>query len=810
MMKKRNAPYLSTVVAAAAIASAGPAFGQELPIPSSRNATVISLEHSPADSAEVDYVKANFNFGLYAWPSFSVTTLTPDLGWRVPLAEADAGLQAFKTQVDAYVRAALAKGVRLHLVLTSGLARGLGVYREAKVEDVRNCQWYSDNNIASEAQITDAAAMETFVFGTFSRYARKLRANLEAKARTSQAYLSGLMAEHPETLVAVSGWGEAELNYRRLNNAIPVQEFFCDYSPFAVLEFRDWILHAGEYDDAGGKYAGQGYAQGGSRYQGADGLARFNADFGTNFTTWNLRHFHWSLSDDYDPIPEDAANNDPRRIPFASYVQGGMMPASGPNFIAGGFDPPRAIAHGTKWWDLWNFFRQTMVANFVRDAAVWASEAGIPAERWFSHQIPADCLFGTSPADPYANGRYNTSASPIWTADIQPFGSPGATIYDNKFPGWFARTTDNALPVMAAMSPVWAIMEYDAEGYPPAFSVQQSDPDFILAQYRRVYEAGPYLVNFWRWTESPPEHQIKGMNKEIALRNFIQLIRDKARSRDLGVVFTPPRVVGFRGEFLAAGPAVELRLTGKIWEGQPWEWTTWGDFRHFEIYKGTAPGFPADAAHLAGATRDDVFRDPAVAAGTVYYYKVRAVNAANVPGPLSAEIKVPGYALVLSAGVGGTTDPEPGTYMREPGTALSVRAVPAEKFAFSHWSGDASGTDPAIQVTLNATKILRANFQRAGLFPPVDFSGRKAVNRSLSQEQVVLVLSWRANPQNPPIAKYRLYLVEGSGRRLLAEIDPASTEYTRRGVAKDKEYVFGLAAVGADGRESPMATVSVK
>ena len=810
-MKNRAVPYLLIVIAAAAIASAGPALGQELPIPSSRNSTIISIEHNPADSAEVDYVKANFNFGLYAWPSFSITTITVDLGWRVPLADAEAGLQAFKDAVNGFFQPARAKGVRLHFVLTSGLARGVGVYKDAKEEDVRNCQWYSDNKIASDAQISDASAMQTYIWGTFSRYARKLRANLEAKARTSAAYLAGLMAEYPETMAAASGWGEAELNYHRLDMSSPaLPEFICDYSPFAVLEFRDWILHSGEYDDANGKYRGQGYAQGGSRYQGTDGLARFNADFGTNFTTWDLRYFHWSLSDDYDPTPEDAANNDPHRIPYASYVHGGMMPASGANYIAGGFDPPRTIAHGNKWWDLWNFFRQTMVSNFIRDAARWASEAGIPADRWFSHQIPADCLFGTSPANPYGNGRYNTSASPIWTANNQPYGSPGATIYDNKFPDWIARTTDNALPAMEAMAPIWAIMEYDAEGYPPGFNVTPSDPNFILQQYLRVYQCGPHLINFWRWLESPPEHQIKGMNKEIALRNFIQAIRDKARSRDLAVVYTPPQVVGFRGEFLSSGPAVELRLTGKIWEGQLWEWTAWGDFRHFEIYKGTEPGFAADAAHLVGTTREYVFRDAAVAAGTNYYYKVRAVNAANAGGPLSAEIKLPGYALVLSASVGGTTDPAPGTYMREPGTTVQVRAIPADKFEFSHWSGDAGGTDNPTAVTLSATKIVQANFVRSGLYPPLNMTGRKVVNRSLTQEQVILVLGWQANPQNRTLAKYRLYFVEGSGRRLIAEIDPASTEYTRRGVAKDKEYVFGLTAVNAEGLESPMATVTVR
>ena len=452
-----------------------------------------------------------------------------------------------------------------------------------------------------------------------------------------------------------------------------------------------------------------------------------------------------------------------------------------------------------------------MVANFVHDAARWASEAGIPADRWFSHQIPADCLFGTNPANPNSNGRYNTSASPIWTANIQPFGSPGATIYDNKFPDWIARTTDFALPAMAAMGPIWAILEYDAEGYPPAFSVPQSDPNFILNQFLRVYNHGPYLVNFWRWVDSISEHQIKGMNKEIALRNFVQAIRDKAKSRDLAVVYTPPQVAGLRAEFAAGGAAaVELRLTGKIWDGRKWEWQEWGDFLQFEIFKGTEPNFAADAAHLIGTTREYLFRDAAVSAGQVYYYKVRAVNANNAAGPLSREVKVPGYGLLVAAGVGGTTDPAPGAYMYEPGATATVRAIPNDKFEFSYWSGDASGSANPTQVVMNGRNDIQANFIRAGMFPPLNFTGKKVVNRSLSQEQVILVLNWQADPRNKNVAKQRVYLVEGNTRRLLTEFDPAATEYSRRGIAKDKAYTFGITTVNAEGLESQMVTVTVQ
>jgi len=210
---------------------------------------------------------------------------------------------------------------------------------------------------------------------------------------------------------------------------------------------------------------------GGAKYQGAQGLSQFNADFGAAFSSWDLKYFNWSLADDYDQNPVDDVNNDPNRIPWASYSHGNMMPVSGPSYVPGGFDPPRTMTIGNKFYDLWNLFRETMVANFVKDMARWASEAGYPADRWYSHQIPADYLFGSSPSSPVKNERYYSSASPMWTANVQPYGSAGATIYDVKFYSsyyqayWFARTSQYAVPAISAMSPNWAVMEFDPESY---------------------------------------------------------------------------------------------------------------------------------------------------------------------------------------------------------------------------------------------------------------------------------------------------------------------------------------------------------
>jgi hypothetical protein len=463
---------------------------------------------------------------------------------------------------------------------------------------------------------------------------------LKAKSMAAFKYLAKAIKENPETLIAASGWGEAELNYHRINHEKSAQDWFCDYSPFAVLEFRDWIRHTGQYDDAKGEFKGQGWRDGGVRYQGAGGLANFNAAFGTDFRTWELRYFDWSLDDDYDAVPTDDKNQDPNRIAFTAYRQGEMMPGAGLYHIQGGFDPPRVMEPGKKFWDLWNSFREFMVASFVREAAAWAIEAGIPVERWYSHQIPGDYLFNTNPATPQKNARYYTSASTLASADVRPFGNPGATIYDVRFPTWFARTTQFAVPALAALSDNWAIMEFDPELYPPGMDVPQSEPAALLEQYLNVYNQGAKLINFWRWWDGNKEHRIKGMNKEPALAEFVRRIKDKARSKDPNLVYTPPAVNGAMATADAAAKAVKIEWNGHIWRDEKWFWKDWGDFEGFEVFRSLRRGFAPQAANLIGTTKESELLDKNVVPGSVYYYKIRALNKNKVAGPFSDELIV--------------------------------------------------------------------------------------------------------------------------------------------------------------------------
>ncbi len=70
------------------------------------------------------------------------------------------------------------------------------------------------------------------------------------------------------------------------------------------------------------------------------------------------------------------------------------------------------------------------------------------------------------------------------------------------------------------------------------------------------------------------------------------------------------------------------------------------------------------------------------------------------------------YTLTIAAGAGGTTNPSPGTYTYDEGTAVSIQATAASGYRFGSWSGDASGTANPISVTMNGNKTVTADFIR--------------------------------------------------------------------------------------------------
>jgi hypothetical protein len=68
------------------------------------------------------------------------------------------------------------------------------------------------------------------------------------------------------------------------------------------------------------------------------------------------------------------------------------------------------------------------------------------------------------------------------------------------------------------------------------------------------------------------------------------------------------------------------------------------------------------------------------------------------------------YILRINASSGGTTVPSPGIHTYDPGTGVTIRAIPSDEKYFGGWDGDASGSTNPITITMDSHKSIEANF----------------------------------------------------------------------------------------------------
>ncbi len=69
------------------------------------------------------------------------------------------------------------------------------------------------------------------------------------------------------------------------------------------------------------------------------------------------------------------------------------------------------------------------------------------------------------------------------------------------------------------------------------------------------------------------------------------------------------------------------------------------------------------------------------------------------------------HTLELTTSTGGTTDPLPGVHYYYHAARVQIRARHEEMYLFSHWSGDAEGTENPLSITMDADKSVQANFE---------------------------------------------------------------------------------------------------
>ena len=164
--------------------------------------------------------------------------------------------------------------------------------------------------------------------------------------------------------------------------------------------------------------------------------------------------------------------------------------------------------------------------------------------------------------------------------------------------------------------------------------------------------------------------------------------------------------IGASGAFTAASVSASVAANTSVPVAVTDPITKNGTGYRFANWVGAAPANSAGAASVAVGTSNQT----ATANFTVACYLLTVTPSPNNGGTLAAT-PLPNVA------------PFAGNCI-VPGTVVTLTATPAAGRTFTNWSGDATGTNPSVQVTMSGPKTVTANF---GLAPVVSVV---AVNRS--------------------------------------------------------------------------------
>jgi M6 family metalloprotease-like protein len=100
------------------------------------------------------------------------------------------------------------------------------------------------------------------------------------------------------------------------------------------------------------------------------------------------------------------------------------------------------------------------------------------------------------------------------------------------------------------------------------------------------------------------------------------------------------------------------------------------------------------------------------------------------------------------------------------------------------------------------------------IFPPLSLKAARAINRSLLLREYVNILTWRDDPRNLSVSKFRIYRVTGAVRALIAEVPRTSANTTyrflHRKINGQETYTYDVVGVGNLDRESTAATATVR
>jgi uncharacterized delta-60 repeat protein len=190
---------------------------------------------------------------------------------------------------------------------------------------------------------------------------------------------------------------------------------------------------------------------------------------------------------------------------------------------------------------------------------------------------------------------------------------------------------------------------------------------------------------------------------------------------------------------------------------------------------------------------------------------VPAVSTRQTTGLTFLLCEAPRFRLTIVATTGGSTQPSPGSYHFYKGTEKQILAIPDSYHTFSRWSGNVPPNDintNPLTLMMTRDRTITAHFDPL-LLPPLDFSGYRVMNRSLSQAEYIHVLTWKPNPSNLNVERYRIYLDQGGSWNILAKLPGTSTVFWHRKIVTNEPHSYSITAVDNEGMESAGSTISV-
>jgi lysyl endopeptidase len=143
-----------------------------------------------------------------------------------------------------------------------------------------------------------------------------------------------------------------------------------------------------------------------------------------------------------------------------------------------------------------------------------------------------------------------------------------------------------------------------------------------------------------------------------------------------------------------------------------------------------------------------------------------------------SEVTVTQYTLTVNTVGQGTVtlNPPGGTYNE--GTVVTLTATPSSGWQFDNWSGDLSGTQNPITITMNDDKTVTANFSEVGATATVGYTTAFG-STSTSAYRRALPFTM---PENGYINSVTMYHTGGSGSVIYGVYDGEGTPQNRIGV----------------------------